>query len=223
MHPDDEAARREGLLRGKTEMWYVLDADPGACLVSGFSRPISREEYLEYFRSGRLEEILHREPVHRGDCFFLPPGRVHSIGRGILLAEIQQAADVTYRIYDFERRDAQGRLRELHVEKALEAMDFSASGDPKVHYTLREDALTPLAECPYFSTGLLHGRRPLLRETAGEFVIHTCVGGRGRLRDAQGRVVELRPGVCVLTPACLERVEILPEEVGVELLETRPA
>ena len=117
-------ARREGLLRGKTEMWYVLDADPGACLVSGFSRPISREEYLEYFHSGRLEEILHREPVHRGDCFFLPPGRVHSIGRGILLAEIQQAADVTYRIYDFERRDAQGRLRELHVEKALEAMDF---------------------------------------------------------------------------------------------------
>lgn len=223
VHPDDEAARREGLLRGKTEMWYVLDADPGACLVSGFSRPISREEYLEYFHSGRLEEILHREPVHRGDCFFLPPGRVHSIGRGILLAEIQQAADVTYRIYDFERRDAQGRLRELHVEKALEAMDFSASGDPKVHYTLREDALTPLAECPYFSTGLLHGRRPLQRETAGEFVIHTCVGGRGRLRDAQGRDVELHPGVCVLTPACLERVEIVPGDMGVELLETRPA
>ena len=223
VHPDDEAARREGLLRGKTEMWYVLDADPGACLVSGFSRPITREEYLEYFHSGRLEEILHRTPVHRGDCFFLPPGRVHSIGRGILLAEIQQAADVTYRIYDFERRDAQGRLRELHVEKALEAMDFSASGDPKVRYTFREDVLIPLAECPYFSTGLLHGRRPLLRETAGEFMIHTCVGGRGRLRDAQGRDVELHPGVCVLTPACLERVEIVPEDVGVELLETRPA
>ena len=175
---------------------------------------------------GRNTWSISARDVWRRSCTANPStgAIVFSCRRGgILLAEIQQAADVTYRIYDFERRDAQGRLRELHVEKALEAMDFSASGDPKVRYTLREDALTPLAECPYFSTGLLHGRRPLLRETAGEFVIHTCVGGRGRLRDVQGRVVELHPGVCVLTPACLERVEIVPEEVGVELLETRPA
>ena len=223
VHPGDAMARRYHAGRGKAEMWYVLDADPGAGLISGFIRPVTREEYLGYFHSGHLEDILQRVPVKKGDCFFLPPGRVHSIGRGILLAEIQQSSDITYRIYDFNRRDTSGHPRELHVEKALEAMDFSASGDPKVHYRPQDGEWTPLVDCPYFSTGLLRCTKPLHRDIASgdSFIIYTCVAGTATIRASNG-ALNIRMGECVLIPASLPSAEIVPGIAGVDLLETRP-
>lgn len=225
VHPDDAMARREHKGRGKAEMWYVLQADPGAGLLSGFVRPVSQQEYLQYFHSGRLEEILRRVEVRPGDCFYLPPGQVHAIGRGILLAEIQQASDITYRIYDYDRRDAGGNKRELHVEKALEAMDFSAAGDPRTHYRLPQgDAAVPLVEAPFFSTSLIRTNGVLSRELPlGEsFTVYTCVEGAARIDTPAGEC-ELKIGQCALIPACIARVEIIPAGGReVRLLETRP-
>lgn len=221
VHPGDEMAKRYHGSYGKTEMWYVLDADPGARLISGFVRPVTREEYLEYFGSGRLEQLLLSAPVAKGDCFFLPPGRVHSIGRGILLAEIQQSSDVTYRIYDFDRTDASGHRRELHVEQALRAMDFSASGDPKTHYRQADAGAVTLVECPYFETTLLKtgGRFARDYSDTGSFVIFTCVEGSGKIVTRAGES-SIAKGQCVLLPAEInDRVEIVPGE-HIELLET---
>lgn len=221
VHPGDEMAQRYHGSYGKTEMWYVLDADPGARLISGFVRPVTREEYLEYFESGRLEQLLLSVPVEKGDCFFLPPGRVHSIGRGILLAEIQQSSDVTYRIYDFDRTDASGHRRELHVEQALRAMDFSASGDPKTHYRQTDAGAVALVECPYFGTDLLKtgGRFARDYSDAGSFVMLTCVEGNGKIVTRGGETT-IAKGQCVLLPAeVADDVEIVPQEY-IELLET---
>lgn len=221
VHPGDEMAQRYHGSYGKTEMWYVLDADPGARLISGFVRPVTREEYVEYFESGCLEQLLLSVPVEKGDCFFLPPGRVHSIGRGILLAEIQQSSDVTYRIYDFERTDAAGHRRELHVEQALRAMDFSASGDPKAHYRRTDAGAVALVECPYFETNLLKtgGRFARDYSDTGSFVMLTCVEGNGKIVTRAGEAV-IAKGQCVLLPAEIsDRVEIVPGEY-IELLET---
>jgi len=124
VHPDDELARQRHNSFGKTEMWYVIDAEPGATLISGFNRPTSRAEYLEYFHNGRLMELLNRESVAPGDVFFLPAGRVHTIGKGLLIAEIQQTSNITYRIYDFDRVDKDGNKRQLHTEEALDAIDY---------------------------------------------------------------------------------------------------
>lgn len=220
VHPGDEMARRCHGSYGKTEMWYVLDADPGARLISGFVRPVTREEYVEYFESGRLEQLLMSVPVEKGDCFFLPPGRVHSIGRGILLAEIQQSSDVTYRIYDFDRTDASGHRRELHVEQALQAMDFSASCDPKTPYRQTDEGIVSLVECPYFVTNLLKTGSPFTRDYAdtGSFALLTCVEGSATVISGSGETAVAK-GRCVLIPAEVANVEIVPQGY-VEILET---
>ena len=225
VHPDDAMAQRETGGLGKSEMWYILKADPGANLSSGFFHPVSREQYLQYFRSGRLEEILQRVEVSSGDCFYLPPGRVHAIGRGILLAEIQQSSDITYRIYDYDRRDAQGNKRELHIEKALEAMDFSASGDPKTHYRPHPGAgATPLVDAPRFSTKLLQADAVLRRDLSSPdaFTVYTCVEGEASIDTPQG-AVSVKTGQCALIPACIPWAEIVPQAgKSVRLLETVP-
>lgn len=225
VHPDDAMARREHNGRGKAEMWYVLQAEPGATLLSGFVHPLSREEYLRHFRSGHLEEILQKVEVRPGDCFYLPPGQVHAIGRGILLAEIQQSSDITYRIYDYRRRDAAGQLRELHVEKALEALNFSACGDPRTQYRLPpDDAVVLVVDAPFFSTFLIRTGGVLRRELpVGEaFTVYTCVKGAARI-DTPAGDCELKTGGCALIPACIPWVEFVPTDCEeVRLLETHP-
>ena len=125
VHPNDALAKERHGSFGKTEMWYVMQSDIGSSLISGFNQEMNREKYLDYFNTGRLTEILNRENVKQGDIFFVPAGRVHTIGKGLLIAEIQQTSDVTYRIYDFDRKDEQGNARELHLEEALDAIDYS--------------------------------------------------------------------------------------------------
>lgn len=134
VHPNDAMAKERHNSFGKTEMWYVVDAEPGATLISGFNKPTSKEEYLEYFNSGKLTDLLNKENVENDDVFYLPAGRVHTIGKGLLIAEIQQTSDITYRIYDFDRTDAQGNKRELHVEQALGAIDFGFYKEYKTAY-----------------------------------------------------------------------------------------
>ncbi len=221
VHPDDDLARKRHDSFGKTEMWYIFQADAGASLISGFNQPMTQERYLEAFEGGRLTEILNREQVQADDVFFLPAGRVHTIGKGLLLAEIQQTSDVTYRIYDFDRTDAEGNRRELHVEEALDAIDYRYHESYKTAYEPRENTPVELVSCPYFVTNRLDYREPVTRDYRGwdSFVIYVCVGGALTVSYEEGEVA-LRQGEALLLPASLPEVTLVPDG-HFNLLEAR--
>ena len=223
VHPDDNLAHaRHGAL-GKTEMWYVVQAAPGAALYSGFSRPIDADEFRRRVEERTIMEVLKRYEVRPGDVFFLPPGRVHAIGAGCFVAEIQQTSDVTYRIYDYDRRDANGCPRELHVAQALDAIDYTYLPDHRTHYTPRPDSVVELAHCPYFTTHLLDlTTQPMTRDFArlDSFVIYLCMAGGVSLRDDVGNVRTIRRGQTILLPATTRHITLTPETEGVKLLET---
>jgi mannose-6-phosphate isomerase len=155
VHPDDVLAKKRHNSFGKTEMWYVFGADKGAKLNSGFKKTIDKETYLKHLNAKSLDQILNYEDVNVGDVYFLPAGRVHYIGKGICLAEIQQTSDITYRIYDFDRKDDNGNLRELHTDEAVDAIDYKAYPDYKTKYEVRKNEASKLVECQYFRTNLL--------------------------------------------------------------------
>ena len=155
VHPDDELARLRHDAYGKTEMWYVIEAEENAELIAGFNRTLDRETYLRHLQSKTLKEILNFEKVRKGDVFFTPAGRVHAVGAGILLAEIQQTSDITYRIYDWDRVDEQGNPRETHTELALDALDFKHSESYRTDYNSVMNLTTIVADCKYFTAGLL--------------------------------------------------------------------
>src|SRR5471030_2172098 len=155
VHPDDELAKKRHNSFGKTEMWYVVEADPGSTLIAGLSKELTEQEYLDKFNSGHLTDILNKEDVKAGDVFFLPAGRVHTIGKGLLLAEVQQTSDITYRIYDFDRVDDKGNKRELHTEEALAAIDYKQYPDYKTEYTPVKNEDVHLVSCPYFTTNVM--------------------------------------------------------------------
>ena len=211
VHPGDELARQRHNSFGKTEMWYVFQADAGARLQVGFNRPLGKEEYLEYFHHKKLIDILNFVEVQRDDVFFLPAGRVHSIGKGCLLAEIQQSSDVTYRIYDFDRVDSSGRPRALHTEQALDAIDFSYYSDFKTHYPDRNDQVVELVRCEYFTTNRIASGRPQNRDysTLDSFVIYVCMEGGFEIEYAGGKTA-VRMGEAVLLPAEIEQVRLNP-------------
>ncbi len=220
VHPNDELARRRYGRNGKTEMWYVIEAEPGASLISGFSRPVSLEEYDRRVADDTLPEVLARHSITAGDVFFLPAGRVHSIGRGALIAEIQQPSDVTYRISDFGRVDAAGRPRELHTEQAREAIDFRVESDYRTRYVRRENQEVRLASTPYFSTSLYEVDRPIACDWSplDSFVCLIFIKGKARLLDRHGSETTLHQGETVLIPALSSQVEMIPEADGATFL-----
>lgn len=155
VHPDDEYALKNENEFGKTEMWYIVDADEGASLVYGFKKDVTREEYRQAIENNTLMDILNKVPVHKGDVFFIPAGMVHAIGSGILIAEIQQNSNITYRVYDYGRVGADGKPRELHVDKAVEVSNLKGAAelDCKVKSEAKDGyAVAPLASCKYFNT-----------------------------------------------------------------------
>lgn len=220
VHPNDKLARARHGSRGKSEMWYVFQADEGARLISGFNRNTSKEEYLEYLQSGRLTEILNREDVQRGDCFYLPAGRVHTIGKGLLLAEIQQSSDITYRIYDFDRTDKEGNKRELHTELALDALDYSAHANYKTAYQPSLNECVPLVKSQYFQTNLLDFTTGIIREhyDKDSFIIYTCTEGEAEILT-QGHSAKICMGNAVLVPQKFPEVHIRTKS-GFKMLET---
>ncbi len=210
VHPDDELARQRHNSFGKTEMWYVIDAEPGATLISGFNRPTSRAEYMEYFQSGRLMELLNREQVATGDVFFLPAGRVHTIGKGLLIAEIQQTSDITYRIYDFDRVDKDGNKRQLHTEEALDAIDYRFYDNYKTSYD-RNQPEVQLAQCRYFTVNRLQLTSRTARDYSAldSFVVLMFLSGAGTLHTAAGDFPYAK-GHTYLLPATLNQIAIAP-------------
>lgn len=201
-------------------MWYIFEADDDASLISGFSKPVTKESYLEAFESGKLEEILCRTKVKSGDVFNLPAGRVHTIGAGILLAEIQQTSDITYRIYDFDRKDSDGNLRELHVEQALDAINYEFLDSYKTAYETIVNSCSPLVSCPYFETNKFAINEQIVRDYSNldSFRILICYQGKSTIKS-KGYSTEMKKGDVILVPACVELLSIEPEG-DLEFLET---
>ena len=214
VHPDDAMAQAvHGQPFGKTEMWYVVSADKDAHLMSGLSAKITPEEYVSRVENNTITDILCDYKVQSGDVFFLPAGRIHSIGKGCFIAEIQQTSDLTYRIYDFGRLGLDGKPRQLHTELAKDAIDYSVSEDYRTAYTpvLNEDA--PLVECEYFKTHLLDLTDPLSVDVKSKdsFMIVICLEGKCVLKDSQENSINLKQGETILVPASTENVTFIPE------------
>lgn len=210
VHPNDLLAKERHNSFGKTEMWYIMQADPGSKLVIGFNKAITPEQYLNYVAEKKIPCILNYEKVKAGDAFFIEPGTVHTIGAGILLAEIQQTSDITYRIYDWDRVDDQGNLRELHTDQAIEAINFNDKIETKHHYSTFINALNPIVKCPYFITNFIHivGEKELDYSETDSFVIFMCVEGNGTISIGEYSE-KLNFGETVLIPASANKVMII--------------
>ena len=214
VHPDDAMAQAvHGQPFGKTEMWYVVSADMDAHLMSGLSAAITPEEYVSRVENNTITDVLCDYKVQSGDVFFLPAGRIHSIGKGCFIAEIQQTSDLTYRIYDFGRLGLDGKPRELHTELAKDAIDYSVSEDYRTAYTAAQNEDTLLVECEYFKTHLLDLTEPLSVDVKSKdsFMIVICLEGQGELKDSEGNVVALKQGETVLLPAVTNEITFFPQ------------
>ena len=213
VHPDDAlAAVRHYGSKGKTEMWYVVQADEKAHLMSGLTKEITPEEYAAKVEDNTITEVLHDYDVHAGDVFFLPAGRIHSIGTGCFIAEIQQTSDITYRIYDFGRVGLDGKPRELHTELSKAAIDYTVLEDYKTAYEDVKNAENEIVSCEYFTTSIYDLTEPVKAPVKANdsFLIVICVKGNGSLTDAEGNTVSLRQGETVLIPACNDTVTFNP-------------
>lgn len=213
VHPNDELAKERHNSNGKTEMWYIIEAEPDAFIISGFNKDVSKEEYLHHLQNNTLETITTKVVTNANDVFYIPAGRIHAIGKGILLAEIQQTSDITYRIYDWNRVDKNGNPRELHTDLALDAIDFSSTKDPKTTYQSVVNKPTQLIHCPYFTTNLLHLTHPIEREylLIDSFKILMCIHGEGFI-EFQQQQYPFFQGTTYLIPAALELVNIIPNK-----------
>ena len=222
VHPDDRLAWERHRSKGKTEMWYVVAADEGAHLRSGFTRQVTPAEYEKSVADDTITDLLTDHEVRPGDVFFLPAGRIHSIGAGSFIAEIQQTSNITYRIYDFNRRDANGNLRELHTEQAKGAIDYSVEADSRTRYEAVKDRPVELVACPYFTTTLYDLTRPCEIDLAAtdSFLVVMCIEGSGTLTDDQGSAMPLRQGETVLVPASVKSLSVSPQS-SIKLLTSR--
>ena len=218
VHPNDEIAHRQGKSRGKTEMWYALEPTPGAQLYNGLKQKITPEEYKAMVDNDTITDALARYEVHEGDVFFIPAGRIHAIGAGCFVAEIQQTSDVTYRIYDFKRKDKNGNYRELHTELAAESIDYTVLPNYRCGYTPKVNEGIELVECPYFTTSVYDLTEPMTIDYSDldSFVILIGVKGNGRL-SCDDQEVSFQMGDTLLLPATTKEVKV---EGTIKFLET---
>jgi mannose-6-phosphate isomerase len=221
VHPDDELAKKRHNSFGKTEMWYVIDAAPGAFLYSGFKKQMTPDSYVESIGDNTFVDYLAKHDVKKGDVFFLPAGRVHAIGAGTFIAEIQQTSDITYRIYDYNRKDAAGNGRELHTEPAKDAIDYRLHDSYLTSYTRKENQPVLLESCRYFTTNLLELTKDITRDYGNNdsFVAYICMRGACNVRDNKGNDLHMMQGETILIPADTQSISISPEG-NVLLLET---
>ena len=194
-------------------MGFVVDADPGSRLRSGFSKSVTPDEYEQSIADNTITDLLQEYDIHAGDVFFLPAGRIHSIGAGAFIAEIQQTSNITYRIYDFNRCDDNGNPRELHTEMSKAAIDYTVLPDYRTYYDAQPDRQTQLVSCRYFTTSLCKLTKPYTMELANldSFVILICTRGNGTVTDSEGNSITMRQGESILVPATVKELNIVPE------------
>lgn len=222
VHPGDELAKKRHNSFGKNEMWYVIAADEGAKLISGFSEQITPKEYKDRVYNGTFADVLQTCAVTPGDVFYVPAGRVHGIGAGAFVAEIQQTSDITYRIFDYNRKDNDGKSRELHTTQAMDAINFAdVQDDFRTEYEQVQDEPIEIVTCPYFATSVYDMTEEITCDYSelDSFVIFICVEGSCNLVDSEKNEISLQAGETVLLPAAIQEVTIIPQG-SVKLLET---
>ena len=222
VHPDDTLAKKRHNCFGKNEMWYVVDADKGAKLISGFSEQITPKEYKERVHNGTFAEVLQTCEIKPGDVFYVPAGRVHGIGAGAFVAEIQQTSDITYRIFDYNRKDKDGKMRELHTSQAIDAINFAdVQEDFRTNYDAVQNEPVEIVASPYFTTSVYDMTEEITCDYSelDSFVILICVEGECRIIDDEKNELTVRAGETVLLPAATQELTIIPQE-KVKLLET---
>ncbi len=219
LHPHDDLAKKRHNSFGKTEMWYVMQADEKANLIVGFQKDVTKEEYIQHLENKSLTDILNIDEVKFGDVYFIPTGRVHAIGAGVLLAEIQQTSDITYRVYDWDRQDSEGNFRDLHTEEAIDAIDYKAKSSYQTAYTKTQNEPAEIVSCPYFTTNILpiDGKISIDHSNKDSFVIYMCVQGNTTF-TYQDQQEALKIGETLLVPASIKEFKITSEESS-ELLE----
>lgn len=212
VHPDDAMAHEMGHPYGKNEMWFIVAAEPGAHICAGFSSDFSETQYLAALADGNLGDHVNVAVTHPGDCFYIPAGCIHAIGAGNLIIEIQQSSDDTFRVYDYDRVDADGKKRELHVEQARRALDYRAAAPREAHYDRQAEGATRLVDCASFSTRSCRFTQPATLDYAAidSFVIFVAYEGAALLTDAEGNEVRLKAGESVLFPAENTAVSVKP-------------
>lgn len=222
VHPDDELGMKRHNSYGKTEMWYVINAAPGAFLYSGFAKQLNPDEYVKSIENNTFVDYLAKHDVKKGDSFFLPAGRVHAIGAGTFIAEIQQTSNITYRIYDYNRKDANGNGRELHTDLAKDAIDFKLYDNYKIDYKHKENEPVLLETCPYFTTNLLELDKPFTQDHSDKdsFVIYICMDGSCEISDSNKNSIKVKQGETLLIPASNTKDITITPNGNVQLLET---
>lgn len=219
VHPTDEIAKMQGKERGKTEMWYLMDSDKDATLLCGLKKKITPEEYAQMVENDTIVNAIDRYEVKEGDCFFLPAGRIHAIGTGCFLAEIQQTSDVTYRIYDFKRKDKDGNYRQLHTKEAAECINYNVESNYRTDYTPVKNQGVSLVQCPYFNTAVYDLDEPMTIDYSelDSFVILIGLKGNATITDNEGNTFTLQAGESVLVPATTETLKV---DGNIKFLET---
>jgi mannose-6-phosphate isomerase len=217
LHPDDRLAKERHNSFGKTEMWYVMQADKDSNLIVGFNQKVDEEIYLKHLKDKTLTKILNFDKVKEGDTYFIEAGRVHAIGAGVLLAEIQQTSDVTYRVYDWDRKDKDGNERELHNDIAIDAFKFDMEDDYRVSYSTQKNISNKMVSCPFFTTNYVELDTDLLKNnTYDSFIIYVCVDGEVELKTSK-TVDTISKGETILIPASIKEFQLKTK--GAKLLE----
>lgn len=219
VHPNDEIAKKQGKERGKTEMWYALPCEPDAKLYNGLKMQITPEQYKEMVENDTITDALAQYNVKEGDCFFIPAGRIHTIGTGCFVVEIQQTSDVTYRIYDFKRKDKDGNYRQLHTKEAAECIDYTVSPDYRQHYTPAKNQGVSMVQCPYFTTAVYDLDEPMTLDYSelDSFVILIGLKGEAKITDNEGNEITFQGGESIVVPASTQTLKI---EGTLKFLET---
>lgn len=218
LHPNDRLAKERHNSFGKTEMWYVVQSDKDSELIIGFNKSTSKEEYEKYLKSKKITELLNFEKISKGDSYFINTGKIHAIGGGALIAEIQQTSDITYRVYDWDRKDNNGNYRELHTDLALEAIDYEVKNDFRLVYDRKKNVNNELVNCNYFTTNYLkvEGHFNRICNTIDSFKIYICIEGSGSVATANNSE-SIYKGQTILIPAVIDEIKIIGTDL--ELLE----
>ena len=222
VHPNDEMAQREHGKMGKSEMWYVIKADAGSHLYAGFKQEITPEEYQQRIADGTIVDVLADHQVKAGDVFYLPAGRIHAICGGILLAEVQQSSDVTYRIYDYNRPGMDGKPRQLHTELAAQALDYHVEENYRTEYVDNTNKAIQIIDSPYFDVRVMEISKPFHRDLRkyDSFIISMCIEGDCKLCvRSTGDEILLRQGSSTLIPAAIADYDVLPLHHTTRLLD----
>jgi mannose-6-phosphate isomerase len=219
VHPDDKLAHKRGTGYGKTEMWYILHTKKNASLIAGFNKQVDKHSFIDHLNNGNIKQILNYEKVNKGDVYYIPAGRVHALGPGCLLAEIQQTSDTTYRIYDWDRIDDKGNKRQLHIAEAMDAIDFGTKDAYKTDFTVVENDTSTVVKSPFFVTNFIKASKPIQKDYSelDSFVILMCIEGKCSLKWDDG-TIDLDKPYAVLIPNMIDKLQLVPDD-NAELLE----